>query len=271
MAITSQPANFTLTPKVSWDVLPKDYPLPDDPVDNINQPLLAAALRESLEMAGLIQPDMLIATNFGICATVDGKTVLKAPDWVLVRNALPLPENQTRRSYTPVAEGDLPSLAIEFVSDTDGGEYSMNPNYPYGKWWFYERILKLPLYFIFYPDTGALEGYHLVSAKYEEYDSNDQGRFWVDALSLFLGVWQGTKADRTGYWLRWWDPEGNLLPWGVESLDRQRQAAEQERQRAEEERQRAEQERQRAEEERQRAERLAERLRQLGVDPEALE
>ena len=139
-------------------MLPKDYPLPDDPVDNINQPLLAAALRESLEMAGLIQPDMLIATNFGICATVDGKTVLKAPDWVLVRNALPLPENQTRRSYTPVAEGDLPSLAIEFVSDTDGGEYSMNPNYPYGKWWFYERILKLPLYFIFYPRYGGIRG-----------------------------------------------------------------------------------------------------------------
>ena len=133
MAITSQPANFTLTPKVSWDVLPKDYPLPDDPVDNINQPLLAAALRESLEMAGLIQPDMLIATNFGICATVDGKTVLKAPDWVLVRNALPLPENQTRRSYTPVAEGDLPSLAIEFVSDTDGGEYSMKSQLPLRK------------------------------------------------------------------------------------------------------------------------------------------
>jgi Uma2 family endonuclease len=257
MAITSKPANATLTPTVSWDLLPKDYPLPDDPVDNINQPLLAAALRESLEMAGLIQPEMLIATNFGICATVDGKTVVKAPDWVFVQNAQSPPENQTRRSYTPVVEGDLPALVAEFISETEGGEYSMNPNYPYGKWWFYERILQVPLYFIFYPDTGALEGYHLVSTKYEEYGSNNQGRFWVAALNLFLGVWQGTKVDRTGYWLRWWDSEGNLLPWGVESLDRERQ--------------RAEEERQRAEEERRRAERLAERLRELGVDPETLE
>jgi Uma2 family endonuclease len=247
MAITSESANSILTPTVSWDLLPKDYPLPDDPVDNMSQPLLAAALRESLEIVGLIQPDMLIATNFGICATVDGKTVVKAPDWVFVPRAEPLPENQTRRSYTPVAEGDLPSLVIEFVSETDGGEYSMNPHYPYGKWWFYERILKVPLYFIFYPETGDLEGYNLIDGKYEVYDPNPQGRFWIAALDLFLGVWQGAKADRTGYWLRWWDTDGTLLPWGIERLD---------------------QERQRAEEERQRADRLAQRLRELGVEPE---
>jgi hypothetical protein len=270
MAITSESAKSSRTPKISWELLPNNYPLPDDPVDNISQPLLAAALRESLEIAGLIQPEMLIATNFGICATVDNKTVVKAPDWVFVPRAQPLPDNRTRRSYTPVAEGDLPTLVIEFISETDGGEYSMNPHYPYGKWWFYERILKVPIYFIFFPETGALEGYHLVADKYETYGANAQGRFWVDTLNLFLGVWQGTKVDRTGYWLRWWDPDGNLLPWGTERLGQERQRAEQERQRAEQERQRAEQERQRAEQERQRAEKLAERLRELGLDLEDL-
>ncbi|NJL02316.1 MAG: Uma2 family endonuclease, partial [Spirulinaceae cyanobacterium SM2_1_0] len=30
--------------KVTWQKLPDDYVLPDDPVDNINQPPLAAAL-----------------------------------------------------------------------------------------------------------------------------------------------------------------------------------------------------------------------------------
>jgi hypothetical protein len=38
----------------------------------------------------------------------------------------------------------------------------------------------------------------------------------------------------------------------------------------EQERQRAEQERQRAEQERQRADRLAEKLREMGIDPDAL-
>jgi hypothetical protein len=48
-------------------------------------------------------------------------------------------------------------------------------------------------------------------------------------MGLFLGVWQGTKAERTGYWLRWWDREENLLPWGAELVEQERQRAEQER------------------------------------------
>ena len=38
--------------KVTWDLLPDDVVLPNDPVDNINQPALAAALSESLSFAG---------------------------------------------------------------------------------------------------------------------------------------------------------------------------------------------------------------------------
>jgi Uma2 family endonuclease len=262
MQTTTGPSVAIARPTVTWERLPDDYGLPDEPVDNLSQPLLAAALREILELAGLIGPDMLIATNFGICATVEGKTVVKAPDWVYVSEVLPLPANQTRRSYTPHLEGKLPELVIEFISETEGGEYSMNPHYPYGKWWFYERILKVPSYFIFQPEAGNLESYQLVAAEhYEPQDANPDGRYWLESLGLFIGVWQGTKADRTGYWLRWWNSAGNLLPWGTESV-------EQERQRTEQERQRAEQERQRAEQERQRAEQLAERLKALGVDPD---
>jgi len=69
---------------------------------------------------------------------------------------------------------------------------------------------------------------------------------------LFIGIWQGTKAEFTTNWLRWWDKSGNLLLWGSELV--------------EQERQRAEQERQRAEQEKQRAERLAAKLRALGVE-----
>ncbi|GAX35726.1 hypothetical protein NIES3585_17440 [Nodularia sp. NIES-3585] len=45
-------------------------------------------------------------------------------------------------------------------------------------------------------------------------------------MNLFLGTWQGTKEARTGYWLRWWDQEGNLLPWAVEQLEQERQQKE---------------------------------------------
>ncbi|WP_242050740.1 hypothetical protein [Oculatella sp. FACHB-28] len=71
---------------------------------------------------------------------------------------------------------------------------------------------------------------------------------------VLLGVWEGPHGGRMGYWLRWWNSDGEMLLWSEE--------------RTEQESQRAEQERQRAEQERQRAEALAERLRQLGIDPE---
>ena len=64
--------------------------------------------------------------------------------------------------------------------------------------------------------------------------------YWVAEMNLYLGLWQGTRENRTGYWLRWWDEQGHLLLWGSEL----------------------------AEQERQRAERLAAQLRAAGIEPE---
>ena len=85
-------------------------------------------------------------------------------------------------------------------------------------------------------------------------------------LNLFIGIWQGSKAEFTTNWLRWWDKSGNLLLWGSELVEQEKQRAEQEKQLAEQEKLRAEQEKLRAEQEKQRAERLAAKLRSLGVD-----
>jgi len=89
---------------ITWEKLPDDFVLDDEPVENIDQPLLAAALRESLELAGLLREEMLVASNFGLCATVNGKIVVKAPDWVYVRSVAPLLPQEVRRSYTPHLE-----------------------------------------------------------------------------------------------------------------------------------------------------------------------
>jgi len=59
--------------KITWEKLPDDYKLPDDPVDNINQPALAAALTESLLLAEKIPANALATTNYGICATLNNK------------------------------------------------------------------------------------------------------------------------------------------------------------------------------------------------------
>ena len=152
MTVLQLPPPNTL-PRITWEKLPADFPLPDEPVENNLQPLLAAALRESLELAGLIIESMLIASNFGLCATVDDKSIVKAPDWVYVPSVHPLPPGEIRRSYTPHSEGENPAIVMEFISATEGTEYSINPHFPYGKWHFYEQILKVPTYVIFHPQS----------------------------------------------------------------------------------------------------------------------
>ncbi len=253
---------------VTWEKLPDNFLLPDDPVDNLTQPLLAATLTESLRLSGRLLPVMMVGTNFGICATINGKLAIKAPDWFFIRSVLPTnPPNQTRRSYTPQLEGEVPYVVMEFLSDTEGGEYSIKSRPPVGKWFFYEQILRVPTYVIFEPESGWLEVYQLdTSGQYQLQTPDENQRYWIAGLGLWLGVWQGSHTNRTGYWLRWWDEAGDILRWAEEHIEEERQRAEQERQRAEQERQRAEQERQRAEQERQRAEQLAEQLRALGVD-----
>ena len=247
---------------ITWEPLPPDFDLQEDePVDNTGQPLLAGALRESLEITGWIQPEMLIATNFGLCATVEGQFIAKAPDWLYVpavKEILP-----DRKSYTPHLEGDIPAIVMEFLSDKEGGEYSIKPTYPPGKWFFYQHILQVPVYVIFEPEGGLIEYYQLENGQYELKQPDENGRHWVESMGLFLGTWRGEKGGRSGYWLRWWDQQGNVLPWAVEKI-------EQERQRAEAERQRAEAERQRAEAETQAKEKLRAYLQSQGIDPDNL-
>jgi Uma2 family endonuclease len=233
---------------ISWDSPPDDFQLDDTPVENTGQPLIAGALRESLEVSGRIQPDNLIASNFGLCVRVGSELTLKAPDWLYVSRVNA--PGSDRKTYTPHKEGDPPSIVMEFISETDGGEYSIRQIPPIGKWFFYEQILKVPTYVVFEPELGLLEVYRLQSDRYVLEQPNENGHHWFEELQLFLGTWRGEKEGRSGYWLRWWDAEAKALPWAIEKV---------------------EMEKQRAEAEKQRADRLAEMLRIQGINPDAID
>ena len=233
--------------KITWEKLPADFILDEHPLQDIDQPLLAAALRESLEIAGLILEGTLVASHLAICVNFNDKLVIKTPDLFYATNVQPLPDREIRRSYTPNLEGDIPAVVMEFLPDNPPSyqdEYSAKPTYLPGKWHFYEQILQAPIYVIFQPAIGALTVYHLGSPAYPYYkkqqpDANK--RYWIPGVGLFLGVWQGIKAERTGYWLRWWDENGEMLLWGVEMVEKERQ----------------------------RGDRLMAQLRVAGIDPEA--
>jgi hypothetical protein len=142
---------------------------------------------------------------------------------------------------SPLPQGDMPIIVMEFICDTDETEYSIKPTYPPGKWYFYERILKVPNYVIFEPDTGTLEVYQLNSVgQYILRSPDENQRYWIAQMNLGLGVWKGARENRTGNWLRWWDEQGQLLLWGSEVAERERQ----------------------------RAERLAAQLRAVGIEPQ---
>jgi len=57
---------------------------------------------------------MLIGTNFGICATVDGKLVSKPRIGLYLFSAANAAPNQNRRSYTPRLQGEVPAIVMEF-------------------------------------------------------------------------------------------------------------------------------------------------------------
>ena len=252
MVVTTGFKTVPTTLDITYQKLPDNYQLEEEPVDNTGQPLIAGALREILEVIYFITSEMLIASNFGICVTVNKQLVIKAPDWVYVPKVKYLASD--RRSYTPNLEGENPVIVMEFLSETEGGEYSNKHTYPYGKWYFYETILKVPTYVIFEPVDGSLEVYHLRGEKYQLATGNDQGLYWLESMGLYLGVWFGTKEERTGYWLRWWDKNAIMLPWAIEIIAQERL--------------KAEQERLKAEQERLKAEKLGEYLRSQGINPD---
>lgn len=239
---------------ITWEPLPANFILPDDPVENIQQPALAAALTDALGASGYIQPEMLIGSNLGLVATVNKKIVVKAPDWFYVPQVHSVPEGVIRRSYTPNTDGAAVTIVMEFLSEAEGGELSIRSTPPYGKLHFYEQILQVPTYVTYDPYDSSLEVRYLQDGRYILHPVDNQGRLWIPQLELYLGIWSGERLGQTMNWLRWWDKSGNLLLWSSEQ--------------AEQERQRVEQERQRADREHQRAERLAAKLRELGIDPE---
>ena len=143
---------------VTGEPLPANYILPDVPVENIQQPSLAAGLTDALGAAGLIQSKTLIGSNLGLVATVNKKIVVKAPDWFYVLQVHPVAEGVIRRSYTPNTEGANVAIVMEFLSESEGGELSVRVTPPYGQLHFYEQILQVPTYVTDDPYEGIFRG-----------------------------------------------------------------------------------------------------------------
>jgi Uma2 family endonuclease len=213
-------------------------------------------------------PNVFVAGDL-LWYPVKGKPSIRAAPDVMVVFGRP---KGHRASYRQWAEGGIaPQVVFEILSPGN------TPAEMREKRAFYEYF-GVREYVEYDSDGGALETWERVGDRFERADINGVWR------SPLLGVMLKLEA---GGELSVYRPDGRkFLP--PAELDakmheaeaeaaRAREQAKQERKRAKQERERAEQERERAEQERERAvraeqarERLAAKLRELGIDPDAL-
>ena len=152
----------------------------------------------------------------------------EAPDWFYVPNVPPNLDGEIRRFYVLWREYISPLIALEFVLGTGEEERDRTPlkrsadappQNP-GKFWVYEKIIKIPYYGIYEIKTGKLEVYCLFTGySYEKLEPNERGHYPISRLGIELGLWEGRYQNQTQLWLRWWDDQGNLLLTGAERAE----------------------------------------------------
>jgi Uma2 family endonuclease len=162
----------------------------------------------------------------------------RGPDFFVVLDTKRYP----RKSWVVWEEdGKYPNVVIEVLSDSTA---DMDKGL---KKQIYQDIWRTPYYFWIAPTGKDFQGFHLVDGHYEAIEPNEAGLLWCEALDLYLGTHD--------HKLRFFTPEGVLVPIPAES--------------ALQEAQRAEEERLRADAADRRAERLAAQLRSMGVEPDS--
>ncbi len=271
-----QPDLSVVPPKKDWPTmydLPSEYPEEDGLPDEFHlfQPQL---LSDTLRLPNVPEDQVFTGSDLNLYYDPNNKLWHKRPDWFAVAGIPHLYDgNELRLSYVVWDEQVAPFIVVELLSPktakSDLGEDQQEPDGTPTKWQVYEQILKVPYYVAFDRYEEDLRVFKLIDGEYQPQVITD-GKYWLDDMSIGLGIWYGKFKKNTRLWLRWYDANGNWFPTETEDERQQRleaqKIAEQERSQRQQAEQIAQQERSRAEQERSRAERLAARLRELGID-----
>jgi len=173
-------------------------------------------------------------------------------------------ERKPRKSWVVWEEGGkYPNVIVELLSDSTANRDRTE------KKAIYQDIFRTPEYFWFSPDTLELKGFGLIQGTYEEIQPDERGLLWSKQFNLFLGIHEEK--------LRFFDPEGRLVPTPEEAAKTAEQraleaeeAVQTTERRALEAEEKARANEEQLEAERQRSDRLMAKLRELNIDPDTL-
>jgi Uma2 family endonuclease len=169
-------------------------------------------LGDSLDQAWRDRTDVYIGNDMAIYFSElqARNNDFRAPDLFIVLETT----RRVRKSWVVWQEGGrMPDVVIELLSETtaaiDRGEKKR----------IYNKILRVRNYFLFDPDRGQLEGFHLPAdgGDYVPLPPSPNGDLPCPALGLSLGLRPGSYRGVEADWLRWLGPDGAVLPTDEES------------------------------------------------------
>ena len=162
--------------------------------------------------------DLFAAGNMAIyfSETQVKRNDFRGPDFFAVTGTT----RRSRKSWVVWGEdGRTPDVVVEVLSASTEAE-DRGP-----KKRAYERLLRVPDYFLYDLETGEVEGFRLEGGRYRRSEPDGRG-LWPCLLGLRLGVWRGRVEEIEGIWLRWHTEDGAPVPTDREAAEAETARAE---------------------------------------------
>ena len=223
-----------------FESLPGEDDLPCEdgqPVESHKHRLQASLLLHPLARHWRDRDDYFAGANMFLyyrLAQVD-RNEFRGPDFFVALGT----ERRARKSWVTWREDAGIYLVVEVTSPSTRREDHTNKKRVYAG-----HPLRIPVYVIFDPEDGALEGFRLEAdvLEYLPVVPSVNRRLPCKAMNLELGLWDGEYMGVEGPWLRWYTPAGDLVATPEEAELVEAQRADDAAQRADDEAQRADEE-----------------------------
>jgi Uma2 family endonuclease len=135
---------------------------------------------------------------------VKGRPYFRGPDFFFVDG---IPFREDRRGWVAWEEGGrLPDLIVEILSPSTAHIDRKD------KRDLYARVFRTREYYLVDLQKGELEGLRLAGDFYRSMRPTAEGRFRSELLGVDFGLWRGEYSGMSGTWLRFFYPDGRMVP-----------------------------------------------------------